>query len=846
MNSGKKALKLSVKLWLLIGMISIVGLVIAIIVSNTVVRSRLRDDIMREVSSSLGYYAFAIDSWFVQNQVVVESMATVIDRLGEGIAYELTGAFVEEVDSMVLAYVGFADENRLISAGLGADWLPPPGFYVNLRLWYIPPDAYSFTQISEPYVSVGYPYSIVVSVSSRIPGIDAVLGADLMIEEIMSLVDSIQPPFNGYVFLVTPEGQIVSHPDEDLRPTGTEIRNLRDFRTYDVFFDTERTTGGYHAFMTSTGERAYLLTYVMPTTGWTMAMVVMAPQIDIYIWVTLSIIITTFAVVLLIKSSAILFFLTGLLRKTINRKIDFFNKKSDSLVTGINIPQSNYSDNSFQLDKIDTEFNKVVDDVMRLNRDVVAMYGQHEVGSYKSYIDVSRHSGIYKEIASKINDFVSALIGNRTNIIDYFRDLADGNFEAKRRNTFVGDEAYINDVLDSVKNTIADIATSAYILAERASQGDLSSSIDSSQYKGNWADLAEKLNDLVIDVNTPLIAIRDNVELMANGDFSLLEMHSPGVFGEIIDSCNKTNRIAQAYMDELTTVLQKMASGDLNVNLEENYVGSYAPIGEAITIIVNSLNKTLTDISDAVEQVATGAQQIAEGSTQLAEGTLRQNDAIESLQTSAEFIHSKAVEANENAIKATSGVNRTKEIVYEGGENVKNMAHTMNKIKESSENIGKISKTITGIAFQTNLLALNASVEAARAGEHGRGFSVVADEVRSLAGRSQVSAAETSEIVKDDLNQVAEGQRVTNEVVGSFESIVGNIEDVSLALSEITELSNEQLSQISGINQNVAEISTVVSDTSMAAQESASASEQLSSLADLLREEVSFFKLREK
>ena len=846
MNSGKKALKLSVKLWLLIGMISIVGLVIAIIVSNTVMRSRLRDDIMREVTSSLGYNAFAIDSWFIKNQVVVESMATVIDLLGEGIAYELTGAFVEEVDSIVLAYVGFADENRLISAGLGADWLPPPDFYVNLRLWYIPPDADSFTQISEPHVSIGYPYSLVVSISSRIPGIDAVLGADLMIEEIIGLVDLIQPPFNGYVFLVTPEGLIVSHPDDNLRPTSTEVRNLRDFGTYQVFFDAERALGDYHAFITSTGERAYLLTYVLPATGWTMAMVVMAPQIDIYIWVTLSIIIITFAVVLLIKSSAILFFLTGLLRKTISRKIDFFNKKSDALVTGINIPQSNYSDNSFQLDKIDIEFNKVVDDTMRLKRDIVAMYSQHEIGSYKSYIDVSRHSGIYKEIATKVNDFVSALIGNRTNIIEYFRDLANGNFEAVRKNTFVGDEAYINDVLDSVKNTIADIATSAYVLAEKASQGDLSASIDSSQFKGNWADLAQKLNELVIAVNAPLIAIRDNVELMANGDFSLLEMHCPGVFGEIIDSCNKTNRIGQAYLDELAQVLQKMASGDLNVKLEQGYVGSYAPIGGAITVIVDSLNEILTDISDAVEQVAEGALQIADGSTQLAVGTLRQNDAIESLRTSVEFIHGKAVEANGNALNATGGVNRTKEIVYEGGENVKNMALTMNKIKESSENIGKISKTITGIAFQTNLLALNASVEAARAGEHGRGFSVVADEVRSLAGRSQVSAAETSEIVKDDLTQVAEGQRITNEVVESFESIVGNIEDISLALSEITELSNGQLSHISGINKSVSDISTVVTDASMAAQQSASASQELSSLADLLREKVSIFKLRGK
>ena len=120
----------------------------------------------------------------------------------------------------------------------------------------------------------------------------------------------------------------------------------------------------------------------------------------------------------------------------------------------------------------------------------------------------------------------------------------------------------------------------------------------------------------------------------------------------------------------------------------------------------------------------------------------------------------------------------------------------------------------------------------------------MADEVRTLAGRSQISASETSEIVKDDLAHVAEGQRITKDVVESFESVVGNIEEVATALSGISKLSNEQLSQISGINQSVADISKVVSDTSMAAQESASASEELSSLADLLREKVGFFKLK--
>ena len=849
MNNNKKPMKLSVKLMLMIGLISVIGLAAAFAVASTVVRNAIHSSIMQSTSSELENYARLVDSWFHEQLVVVESMATAIEHLGEDFAYEFTRIFVNENDTMIMAIIGFADENRVISHQLPAGWTPEeqyPPFYVNMRLWYIPYDAESLIQISEPYITAISPYNLVTSVSSRMPGLNAVLGADFLIGDIVEVIESIDLELGGYMFLVTPNGYVIAHPDENLKPTTTEIRNLRDFDTYDVFFDDAAYIDGVATFVASTGEDSYLMKFYLPTSGWTLAMAVPMASISGQIWYFIIMALATFAIVLLIKDTSVSYFVARFIRKSINGKIEFFNKKTEALAKGTDIPMSNYSDNSYGMSKIDIEFNKVVDDIMRLNRDVVWMYSQHEVGKYKSYIDVSRHDGIYKEIAAKVNDFVQALIGNRTNIINYFNELANGNFEVTRKNTFVGDEAYINDVLDNVKITIEGIASSAYELAERASQGDLSASIDSSKFAGSWADLAEKLNDLMVAVHIPLTRINENVDLMAHGDFSLLEGSYPGIFGEIGDSCNKTNHIAQAYMDELTLALQNMANGDLRVKLEQEYVGSYAPIGEAITIIVDSLNQTLSDISEAVEQVTVGAQQIADGSMMLAEGTLRQNDAIESLHSSVEFIHSKAVEANSNALKAAGGVNRTKEIVYEGGENVKNMAFTMNKIKESSENIGKINKAITDIAFQTNLLALNASVEAARAGEHGRGFSVVADEVRSLAGRSQISAAETSEIVKDDLTQVAEGQKITNEVVDSFESIVGNIEEVALALSGISELSNEQLAQISGINDSVSDISTVVSDTSMAAQESASASEELSSLADLLREKVGFFKLKSK
>ena len=843
MGISKKKRKLSVKLFMLVFIITVLGLMTAVAVTNTIVRNAIHYNIIQATHQSMEKNALIIDNWFVQKNALVNEMAMIINALGEEYAYEVTRSFVDNQDAVVIAYLGLPDENMLVSAQLGLDWMPPAGFYVPLRPWFIPVDAGFMSYITEPHVSYAYPYSLVVTVSARLPEFDTVMGADIVIQELVYLVESFELAYGGYMFLVTPEGSIVSHPDSQLAPTTTSLRNLRSFTVYDVFFQN-RGEGELTRFISSTGDNSYLLTYRLSSTGWTLAAAVPVATINNYIWGVLAVVLLAFLCVLIIKSGAIAFFVTYFIRKTISEKISHFNDKSAALASGNTPLANNFTDDSFGMDKIDTEFGKVVDDIMRVKDDIMELYGKHEQGMYKARIDTSNHEGIYEATVTKVNDFIAALIGNRTNIITYFRELAEGNFEAKCKNNFVGEEAYINDILNAVSGTISHIASSTYELAEKVSRGDLSASIDTKKFSGSWAKLAEKLNELVVVVNTPVSKIKENIDIMAEGNFSLLDANYPGIFGELLDSCNKSNRIAQEYVDELSQVLTKMADGNLNIDLRLEYVGSYAPIGEAIRKILDNLNQIMKDIGEAAEQVSIGSSQIAEGSALLADGVVKQNDAIESLKKSVEYINEKAVEASSSAVKASGSVHNTKEIVYIGGENVKNMAYTMNKIKESSENIGKINKAITDIAFQTNLLALNASVEAARAGEHGRGFSVVADEVRSLAGRSQKSAGETSEIVQEDLTQVAEGQKITKDVVKSFETIVGNVEEIATSLTGITELSNDQLESISEVNRNVDDITTIISDSSMAAQESASASEELSTLADVLKEKIGFFKVR--
>jgi methyl-accepting chemotaxis protein len=312
----------------------------------------------------------------------------------------------------------------------------------------------------------------------------------------------------------------------------------------------------------------------------------------------------------------------------------------------------------------------------------------------------------------------------------------------------------------------------------------------------------------------------------------------------VVKACNRTNEITLAYISEIAQVLDSVAKGDLTASAKRDYIGAYAPIKAALITIFESLNKTMTSIQVATAQVVAGAEQINLGAMQLADGSSRQNAAVQELNASMQIIDQKAKESADNAAGANQRAASSTAYAKQGDEVVQSMLASMDEVKESGNEISKIIKVISDIAFQTNLLALNAAVEAARAGEHGKGFSVVAEEVRNLAGRSQASANETTVIID------ANGQNTDNvlgdaqNVETSFATITGNISQMSEIIATIVNMSQEQAELISSVNASIGEISKVVLENSSAAQESAAASEELNSQAEILKQMVAFFKLR--
>ncbi len=258
--------------------------------------------------------------------------------------------------------------------------------------------------------------------------------------------------------------------------------------------------------------------------------------------------------------------------------------------------------------------------------------------------------------------------------------------------------------------------------------------------------------------------------------------------------------------------------------------------------VVMRINKRLLQTTDHLEggsqQLAAASGQVSSASQRLAEGASQQAASLEETSSSLEEIATVTRRNAENAHQAKDISHKARTAAEAGLADMQNMIGAMTEIHKSGDKIAKIIRTIDEIAFQTNILALNAAVEAARAGEAGLGFAVVADEVRNLARRSADAAKETAEIIEESIEKSRAGSEISQQVAESLDLIVRQAREVDEIVGQISLASQEQSQGVGLINTSVNQLDTVTQGNAAAAEESASASEELRSQASLLHEMV--------
>ncbi|MEZ4524502.1 MAG: methyl-accepting chemotaxis protein [Desulfobacterales bacterium] len=311
--------------------------------------------------------------------------------------------------------------------------------------------------------------------------------------------------------------------------------------------------------------------------------------------------------------------------------------------------------------------------------------------------------------------------------------------------------------------------------------------------------------------------------------------------------CVRSKAVASKDEENLGTVEVYMTWKFLQKELDRSAVGMFA-----VCVAVNmflffitffSLKKwvilpvthVIRGISRGTEQIFSSSGQVASASQLLAQGNSAQAEASENISSSLEKISDMAKQNADSAARSDSFMKEVTNIIGKA-------IDSMNRLKDSMENIvsaGKATsglvKTIDEIAFQTNLLALNAAVEAARAGEAGGGFAVVAGEVKNLATRASEAARNTSSLIEDTLAKIETGGRIALETRENFSETAAYTNKVGELTSRIAQTSKDQSHRIAQLNHAVREIDKLIQNNAADAEETASASAEMNAQVEKIK-----------
>lgn len=330
-------------------------------------------------------------------------------------------------------------------------------------------------------------------------------------------------------------------------------------------------------------------------------------------------------------------------------------------------------------------------------------------------------------------------------------------------------------------------------------------------------------------------------------------------------------RFGDSRATTLVTGIQNIKKGDLTQKIVISGRSDFSWMAFELDSARKNVANLVHTLTSGVDQLNTATQNMAVISKETVSGVLKQQaetdqvaTAMNEMTASVQEVARTASNAAEAARNADSEAKAGKKVVLQTMQSIDSLAgevekaaQTITSLEADINNIGAIIDVIRGITEQTNLLALNAAIEAARAGEHGRGFAVVADEVRTLASRTQSSTHEIEEMIERLQIGAREAVKVMNDSREKARNSVEMAESAGAALDTITAMistmdemsaqissaANEQSSVAEDINRGIVEISQIADHTAEGAQETSTAVDTLSGLSGQLREASGKFKI---